>query len=135
MPAHVIYPEVDELAAGYSRRWLQDILRNELQFQGVIFSDDLSMEAASPGGSFLQRANQALRAGCDMVLVCNHPEGAAEVLHGLGEYNSPASSLRLVRMHGQASMLYEQLHGNKEWQLAVQKIKPLAETPYLELDV
>ena len=91
MPAHVIYPQVDEKPAGYSSVWLQDILRKQLDFQGVIFSDDLSMAAAGVAGDFGDRAKAALKAGCDMVLVCNHTEAAAQVLQRLEDYSSPAS--------------------------------------------
>ncbi len=100
MPAHVIYPKVDPHPAGYSRFWLQQVLRGEIGFEGVIFSDDLSMEGAKAAGGVVERAQAALGAGCDMVLVCNDPLAAGELLDGLGQHDNPAALMRLARMHG-----------------------------------
>jgi beta-N-acetylhexosaminidase len=100
MPAHVIYPRVDAVPAGFSRVWLQDILRGEMGFGGAILSDDLTMAGAAVAGDIVARVAAALRAGCDMALVCNRPDLADIVLERLDCDWPAASRARLARLHG-----------------------------------
>lgn len=100
MPAHVLYPAVDAVTAGYSRVWLQDILRTRLGFGGIVFSDDLTMVGAHGVGSIVERGRRALDAGCDVVLVCNDPRAAAQLVEGIHRPCPPATLAALARLHG-----------------------------------
>lgn len=135
MPAHVIYDKVDKLPAGFSPFWLKEVLRRRLEFQGVIFSDDLNMEGASVAGDYLSRAEQATAAGCDMVLVCNNREAAIRVLDGMKQENDPVVHARLARMHGLQPVSWKDLHKNSEWRQAVAALQEIEQDPSLELGI
>lgn len=100
MAAHVVYPRVDDRPASLSRRWLNGILRGAYGFEGAIFSDDLAMAGARVAGDVTARAQAALRAGCDMVLLCNRPDLADELIAQLTWEMHAAARIRLARMHG-----------------------------------
>lgn len=134
MPAHVIYPQVDALPAGFSRKWLQDILRRQLNFTGVIFSDDLSMQGASVAGEhYHQRAQAALTAGCDVALVCNHRAGALDILDKLHVDDDPVAHARLARLHGRHDLTRQALNASRKWHIAVEQIQKYLDDPSLEL--
>ena len=106
MPAHVVYSQIDSQPAGFSHFWLQEKLRRQLGFKGVIFSDDLTMEGASIAGNYPERCRRALDAGCDMVLVCNQPDAAKEVLNYLKQQSGSVNT-RILSMRGKPLMLSE----------------------------
>jgi len=101
MPAHVVYPAVDDKPAGFSRIWIEDILRRQLQFDGLVFSDDLGMAGACAAGDIVARAEAAVDAGCDMVLTCNEFDAADELLSRWKPRAQPRLEERAGRMAGQ----------------------------------
>ena len=134
MPAHVIYSEVDEKPAGFSSHWLEQVLRNQLGFQGTIFSDDISMKGAEVLGSYTERASAAIAAGCDMVLVCNNQLAAKKVLETLQAEVSPASQVRLIRMHGRRfDYGIEDLRKQTDWQVVSRQLSEIEKSPELDL--
>lgn len=116
MPAHVIYDQIDPNPAGFSPYWIQQVLRSELKFDGVLFSDDLSMQAACVAGGADARIQAALNAGCDMGLVCNNRESACTALEGIANLPMP-NQQRLERMRGQIPALNvgQQLDLGQDW--------------------
>ena len=97
MPAHVIYADIDNKSSGFSTYW-HDYLRNNVNFNGVVFSDDLSMEGASVAGDVVARADAAWSAGCDMLLVCNAPESVDQVLERWHAADDAVRSARVTRL-------------------------------------
>jgi len=136
MAAHVLFPGVDPAPASLSARWIRDVLRGELGFQGVVFSDDLSMGgAAAAYGDVVTRARQALSAGCDMLPVCNNRASVVELLARLDIEPQPASSLRLVRLHGRgAASGRAALEASAEWLRARELLARATAAPALTLD-
>lgn len=133
MPAHVIYSKIDERPAGFSAVWLKHILRKQLEFQGTIFSDDLSMAGAEVMGGYPERAEAALSAGCDMVLACNNQEGAISILDKANIPDNIESRSRLIRMHGKFDKDLNKLKQTRLWKQRSEIITKLDKEPELNL--
>jgi beta-N-acetylhexosaminidase len=134
MTAHVLYPKVDRAVAGYSSYWIKDVLRKDMGFTGAVFSDDLSMAGADLGASYAERARQALAAGCDVLLICNHRAGAIEVIDSLPVEPYPQTQVRLMRMHGRgAPPALAELQADADWQATVARVRSLDPDPEFDL--
>ncbi|MBF4435081.1 beta-N-acetylhexosaminidase [Vibrio anguillarum] len=121
MPAHVIYPHYDDQPASGSAFWLKQVLRQQLGFKGLVFSDDLTMEGASVMGGPAERAHQSLAAGCDMILVCNQRAAQIEVLDNLPILDVPAAESLLKRR----AFNLPQLQSTEQWKQASEAMKRL----------
>jgi beta-N-acetylhexosaminidase len=119
MPAHVIYPQVASEPAGFSAFWLQQILRQQFSFQGVIISDDLLMAGAAVAGDVCERARQALAAGCNLLLVCNDQNAAQEVLTHVTFPTPELDAVQQLCGHSAFASLAE-LQGSQRWKNARQ---------------
>ncbi|CAM3119754.1 Beta-hexosaminidase [Vibrio mytili] len=124
MPAHVIYPNYDSQPASGSEYWLKQILRQQLGFKGLIFSDDLTMEGAAIMGGPAERASQAQKAGCDMLLMCNKRQAQVEVLDNLPISNVVLATSLLKKQ----SVSLSELKLSQEWKAATEAMKRLTDS-------
>ena len=124
MPAHITYSSIDERSVGFSHYWLHDILRTQMGFEGVIFSDDLSMKGADIAGGFVEKASLALNAGCDMILVCNDRAGVIEVLRHM-EAAGYSKSSRIGRMSASVKPSWDDLASQTRYQKIVAHLSEL----------
>jgi len=129
MIAHVSYPDVDELPAGYSRVWLQDYLRGKQGYTGVILSDDLGMQAAHVAGDLSARTRNCLEAGCDLALVCK-PDDVEELLQNTKE-PMPDASRAIAALYGTSRLSHEEMklaaaQGAGEWRQWQQSLNNLS---------
>jgi beta-N-acetylhexosaminidase len=119
MPAHIIYQQMDDKPASFSKFWLQYILRDQFKFTGAIISDDLSMAGAAYLGGYTERVQKALEAGCDMLIICNNPMAIQEVLETYSpSLISPCSKQRLLKLCGRFRYTRAELYSSEAWEAA-----------------
>ncbi len=133
MVAHVLFPEVAPEPASLSRRWIQNALREELRFEGAVFTDDLSMGGAKEFGDIVARASAALDAGCDVLPVCNDRASVTTLLDELKYEVQPSSHLRLVRMRGRSAPERGELLAGETWRASQDLLARSAAPPALKL--
>ena len=113
MPAHILFPAIDQQPVGFSSVWLKQILRGSLGFNGLIFSDDLTMGGAEIVGDFADRAKAALHAGCDVILACNHRTGALQILNYLESHS--IHNMDFSSMKASKTLQYDDLRSDPRW--------------------
>ena len=133
MSAHLQVRDVDELPVTFSRAWLTGILRGQLGLTGTIFSDDLSMHGALGLGGPEARAGAAIEAGCDMVLVCNDPDAAEQVVQARAVPVDAIRGSRLARLHGRAHRDWHGLRHSARHRAARDNLEALEAAPELDL--
>jgi beta-N-acetylhexosaminidase len=133
MVAHILFPAVAPEPASLSRRWIQNALREELRFEGAVFTDDLSMGGAKEYGDIVVRASAALEAGCDVLPVCNDRASVTRLLEELDFEVQPSSHLRLVRMRGRAAPEREELFAGDAWRASRELLAHATAAPKLKL--
>jgi len=127
MPAHIVFPHVDDKPVVFSAVWLKEILRKKLNFTGVIFSDDLNMRGADVIGGYSERAMAALDAGCDIALICNNRPATIEILDQLPKkYFLSAEKFNSLR--GKFDYSWQTLHTSSLWQKQVNLFNSMQET-------
>lgn len=134
MVAHVVYPQVDELPASFSRAWIGEVLRSRLGYQGCVVGDDLEMAGAAGFGSLPERAVAGAEAGQDLLLLCNALDAATAVADALPE-PGPDTGLRLARLHGREGPGWEALRRSPAWQAARSAVAEYDHDRFLELDL
>lgn len=135
MIAHIIYSQCHDQPAGFSGYWLKDVLRGELDFQGAIFSDDLSMKGAAGLGDIVDRAEASIQAGCDMFLVCNDRDSAVKVLDAMKPEVNPVSNSRLLRLQGRDVLGPEPVRNSRHWHQAAKAVESYGLKETLDLDM
>lgn len=126
MPAHIIFRQIDELPVGFSKQWLQTILREQYLFSGMILSDDLNMNGASTMGDPVTRAKNALAAGCEMLLMCNNRKAVIEILDHLPIHDG-VNQQKFKLLQGKFSISFESLQKTNEWRTKSTSIKHMME--------
>lgn len=125
MPAHVIYTQCDSQPASGSHYWLKTVLRQQLGFDGVIFSDDLGMKGAGVMGDYVERSRKALDAGCDLLLLCNEPDGVVQVLDNLKIEPTAEQKARHLTLMKRKQIDWRELENSVRWQKAHQELAAL----------